>query len=122
MYQAAKGAVQLVGNASAKSSHLRHKKVASGLNSSLMPLVEEDKNFSKAPPTHFGTKFAKRSKDYMDQIKAMHPWSTQAAAVEHAMGTFFRGGPTSSRGGGGRNTGYRQGRGGAYRPHNSHNS
>ena len=53
--QESKAAVQLVGNASDKLSHLRRKKLVSGLNSA-------------------------------------------------------------------RNTGYRQGRGGAYRPHNSHNS
>ena len=119
VYQAAKAAVQLVGNASAKLSHLRRKKVVSGLNSALMPLVEEDKNFSKAPPTLFGTEFAQRSKDHVDQVKAIRglPKQQQQSMPREP---FFRGGPPSSRGGGGRNTGYRQGRGGAYRPHNSH--
>ena len=98
VYQAAKAAVQLVGNASAKLSHLRRKKVVSGLNSALMPLVEEDKNFSKAPPTLFGTEFAQRSKDHVDQVKAIRglPKQQQRSMPREP---FFRGGPPSSRGG-----------------------
>lgn len=119
VYQAAKAAVQLVGNASAKVSHLRRKKVVSGLNTSLMPLVEEDKNFSKAPPTLFGTEFAQRSKDHVDQVRAIRALPRQRSTPREP---FFRGGPPSSRGGGGRSSGYRQGRGGAYRPHNSHSN
>ena len=119
VYQAAKAAVQLVGNASAKISHLRRKKVVSNLNSALMPLVEEDKNFTKAPPTLFGTEFAKKSKDLVDQVKAIRALPKQQRSLQRE--PFFRGGPPSSRGGG-RSGGYRQGRGGAYRPHSSHNN
>ena len=118
VYQAAKAAVQLVGNASAKLSHLRRKKVVSGLNSTLLPLVEEDNNFSKAPPSLFGTEFAQKSKDHVDQVKAIRALPRQRSTPREP---FFRGGPPSSRGGG-RSSGHRQGRGGAYRPHSSHNN
>ena len=120
VYLAAKAAVQLVGNANAKMSHLRRKKVVSGLNSALMPLVEEDKNFTKAPPSLFGTEFAQKSKDHVDQVKAIRAIPKLQRSQQRE--TFFRGGPPSGRGGG-RSSGYRQGRGGAsYRPHSSHNN
>ena len=47
-------ALQLVGNASAKLSHLRRKKVVSHLNPALLLLVEDEANFQEAPPALFG--------------------------------------------------------------------
>ena len=47
---ATKAAIELIGNANAKISHLRRKKVISQLNKSLLPLVEEDSNFGEVAP------------------------------------------------------------------------
>ena len=116
MFQAAKAAVQLVGNASTRISHLRRKKVVSGLNTALMPLVEEDKNFATAPPALFGTEFAQKSKDLVDQVKAIRAIPKRA---NHPREPFFRGGPPPAGGGGRSSSSYRQGRGGVYRPYQS---
>ena len=36
-----------------------------------MPIVEDDSNFQDSAPALFGTEFAKKSKDLVDQVKAM---------------------------------------------------
>ena len=66
-----KAAVALIGNANAKLSHLRRQKVISQVNKALMPIVEDDSNFQDSAPALFGTEFAKKSKDLVDQVKAM---------------------------------------------------
>ena len=65
--------------------------------------------FSEAAPFLFGTEFAKKGKEMVDQVRAMR--STMPAKKQERKPPFFRGGPPSSRGGGG---GFkRYGRGGA---------
>ena len=96
VHQAAKAAVQLVGNASAKISHLRRKKVVGGLNTALLPLVEEDRNFTKAPPSLFGTEFAQKSKDHVDQVKAIRALPKQHRSLHRE--PFFEGAPPQAGG------------------------
>ena len=64
-------AVALIGNATAKISHLRKEKVTSDLNKALLPIILEDEKFTKAPPALFGTEFAKTAKEHVDQVKAL---------------------------------------------------
>ena len=47
-------AVELIGNASARISHLRQEKVTLGLNKTLLPLCQDDENFKSAAPSLFG--------------------------------------------------------------------
>ena len=58
--QAVTTAVELLGNASARISHL---KVVTELNKSLLPIVQEDDNFKESSSSLFGKKFARKSKD-----------------------------------------------------------
>ena len=55
---AVKAAIELIGNANARISHLRRTKIISQMNKSLLPLTEDDGNFTDAPPTLFGLEFA----------------------------------------------------------------
>ena len=55
---AVKAAIELIGNANARISHLRRTKIISQMNKSLLPLTEDDSNFTDAPPTLFGSEFA----------------------------------------------------------------
>ena len=87
-------AIKLLGNTSARISHLRRSKVISQINKALLPLVEEDSNFGEVSPSLFGPEFAQKSKQLVDQVKAMR--STLATPKP-----FFRPGPPNSRGGGG---------------------
>jgi len=68
---AAKAAIELVGNANAKINHLRRMKIISQMNKALLPLTEDDENFTDAAPSLFGPAFAQRSKELIDQVKAM---------------------------------------------------
>ena len=86
-------AVDLLGNANTRISRLRREKVINDLNKSLTPLVKEDDQFREAPPNLFGPDFAKRSKEFMDQLQAMRPQKKPNKQP------FFRKGPPSSRGG-----------------------
>ena len=90
---ATKTAVELAGNANARISCLRREKVCQDLNKALIPLAKEDENFDEAPPSLFGTEFAKKAKDHVDQVKALRSTSSKTERP------FFRGGPPS-RGGG----------------------
>ena len=69
--EAAKAATQLIGNASAQISHTRRSKVLTHLNKSLLPLLEEDTNFEDVAPSLFGLEFAHKSKDLVDQVRAI---------------------------------------------------
>ena len=89
---AAKTAVELSGNANARISRLRREKVCQDLNKALIPLAKDDGNFDNAPPALFGTEFAKKAKDHVDQVKALRS-STKDGRP------FFRGAPPNSRGG-----------------------
>ena len=100
--EAAVTAVQLLGNASAQITHGRRTKVLTHLNKSLLPLLEEDDNFKDVAPSLFGPEFARKSKELIDQVKAIRS-TTQKDGK-----SFFRQGPPKSR------VGYNQqpGRGG----------
>ena len=91
---AVKTAIQLIGNANAKISHLRREKVTSSLNKGLLPLVNEEEHFNKAAPQLFGQDFARKSKEFIDQVKAMR--STIVRPDQRQ--PFFRSGPPT-RGG-----------------------
>lgn len=93
MREATLTAVDLLGNANTRISRLRREKVINDLNKSLAPLVREDDQFKEAPPNLFGPSFAKRSKEFMDQLQAMRPPRKQNKQP------FFRKDPPSSRGG-----------------------
>ena len=105
-------AVELLGNANARVSRLRRERVVLNVNKALLPLVQEDTNFDGASPALFGSDFAKRSKDYVDQVKAMR---SVVPAKTQDNRQFFRGGPPNKGGnnklfrGGGPNK-YRGGR------------
>ena len=93
---AVKTTIQLVGNVNAHLSHLRRERIISDVNKSLLPVVGDDSNFEEAAPRLFGTEFAKKGKEMVDQVKAMR--STISKKQERKP-PFFRGGPPSSRGG-----------------------
>ena len=69
--EATKAATQLIGNASAQISHTRRSKVLTHLNKSLLPLLEEDTNFEDVAPSLFRPEFVRKSKDLMDQVRAI---------------------------------------------------
>ena len=84
-------AVKLLGNASAKISHLRRTKIITQMNKALLPLVEEDSNFGEVAPSLFGLEFAQKSKELVDQVKVRR-------STINAPKPFFRPGPSNSRG------------------------
>ena len=83
-------AVELIGNASARISHLRREKVCSHLNKTLQLLVQRDEIFKKAAP--FFAEFAKMSKEHIDQVKAIQ------AVLPGRKPSSFRDGSPKSRG------------------------
>ena len=52
-----KATIELIGNANARISHLSRTKVIFQMNKSLLPLTEEDDNFTKVPTALFGADF-----------------------------------------------------------------
>ena len=58
-------------NANATISRLRREKVVADVNRVLLPIAQEDDNFMDVPPYLFGNDFAKCSKDYVEQVRAM---------------------------------------------------
>ena len=64
-------AVALIGNTNSRLLRLKREKLVGSFNKSLLPLVKEDKDFTGTAPNLFGTDFAKRSKEFTDQIKEM---------------------------------------------------
>ncbi len=71
LQKATTAAVQLLGNASAHISRVRREKVVTALNKSLMPLVKDDTPYMDAAPDLFGSDFAQRSKEFLEQVKAI---------------------------------------------------
>ena len=69
--QATTSAIKLIGNASTRISRLRREKVVSSINKSLMPLVQEDEPYANSAPELFGADFAKKSKEFLDQVTAL---------------------------------------------------
>ena len=96
---ATKAALQLIGNTSAKISHLRREKVVSHINQALMPIMQEEVNFEDSAPSLFGSGFAKKSKELMDQLKAMRTSIPKKGSRDQHQ-HFFRKGPSTSRSGG----------------------
>ena len=94
--RAVKVAVELIANANAHMSNLRRVKVIGDINKALLPLVGDDTNFVEAPPLLFGTEFAQKGKEMVDQVKAMR--STFTSKPERRP-PFFRNGPPGNRGG-----------------------
>ncbi len=100
-------ALQLIGNASSKMSLLRRSKITGQLNKGLLPLAKDETvtKFAEAEPMLFGTEFAKSSKEYVDQVKAMrttlsssnnnNPSSNRSGNINKP---YFRGGPSGRRG------------------------
>lgn len=93
---AATAAIELVGNASSQMSHYRRTRIITGLNKTLLPLLDDDKNFKQAAPNLFGSDFAQKSKDLVDQVKAMR----SSVRDPKPPGQFFRNIPPNGRGGG----------------------
>ena len=87
----------LIGNAHSHISQLRREKVITSLNKSLLPLIKDDVDFATAVPFLFGTDFAKRSKDFTDQMKALRA-ATQKPTTSNYKRPLFRRGPFSGRG------------------------
>ena len=99
-------AVELIGNANARISRLRREKICSHLNKTLQPLAQQDDLFKDAAPALFGTEFAKKSKDHIDQVRAI--MATVPKKPQHHQQQFFREVPPRK---GGYNK-YSRGRGG----------
>ena len=104
--QAVKSGIILIGNANAHLLHLRRERIVSDFNRALLPVVGDDTNFKEAAPLLFGTEFARKSKEMVEQVKAMRSTITRKPDRKPV---FFRGGPPTNRGGFNR----RFGRGGA---------
>ena len=69
--EAAMAVIQLLGNASAQISHGWRTKVLTHLNKSQLPLLEEDANFEDIAPSLFGPEFVRKSKELVDQVRAI---------------------------------------------------
>uniref|UniRef100_A0A1X7UCP5 Uncharacterized protein n=1 Tax=Amphimedon queenslandica TaxID=400682 RepID=A0A1X7UCP5_AMPQE len=78
----------LIGNAHSHISQLRREKVITSLNMSLLPLLKDDVDFATAVPFLFGTDFAKRSKDFTDQMPE---------AYKHSGSTSWKAGTLSKQ-------------------------
>ena len=61
-------AVELIGNANARISHLRREKIVTCVNKALLPLARDDERFAEAAPHLFGSDFARHSKEFLDQV------------------------------------------------------
>ena len=90
---AVKTALQLLGNASSKVSILRREKITLQMNKSLLPLAKDETKFTEAAPMLFGTEFAKSSKEYIDQVKAMRT-TLNTNTNNRTNKPYFRGGPS----------------------------
>ena len=69
--QAVKSGMHLIVNANAHLLHLRREKIVRDMNKALLPIVGDDNNFKEAAPFLFGTEFVKKSKEMVEQVKAM---------------------------------------------------
>ncbi len=103
MRLATTSAIALIGNANAHISRLRREKVVSGLNRTLLPLAKDDAAFSEAPPELFGSEFAKRSKEFLEQVKSIRSsLPSKSHGLEHRNtsgrpNSLFRKGQSSGR-------------------------
>ena len=89
-----------MGNINAKFNHLRRTKIISQMNKALLPLTEDDENFTDAAPSLFGREFAQKSKELVDQVRAMRshlPGNKDSSSKPH----FFQSVPPPQQQGGG---------------------
>ena len=94
--QAVKMGVTLIGNANVHLLHLGRERIVSDINKTLLPIISDDSNFREAAPLLFGTEFAKKGKEMVEQVKAMQStlhkkWSGNLRFFEEAPS---RGAPT----------------------------
>ena len=82
-------AIQLIGNASARISCLRREWLISSVNKALLPFAKDDKGFTEAPLLLFGPNFAKRSKEFLDQVKAIRTTIPTKAKAKKPQGNHF---------------------------------
>ena len=78
---------------SAKISHLCRTKVISQLNKSLLPLTEKDSNFEGIAPFLFGLEFVRKSKDHVEQVKALR----SSGGAKESKQQFFQQDPKTTR-------------------------
>ena len=83
----------LIGNANSHLSRLGREKLVNSFNKSLLPLVKEDKDFTETTPYLFGADFAKRSKDFTNQIKAMRSILPNKTEYRSSRPIFWKGQP-----------------------------
>ena len=93
--QAVRSGITLIGNANAHLLHLRRERIVNEMNKALLPIVGDDDNFKEAAPLLFGTEFAKKSKEMVEQVKAMR----SALKKPERKPPFFRNGPPNNKGG-----------------------
>ncbi len=110
-----KTALRLIGNASSKESvhSPGREKITGQMNKSLLPLAKDETKFTEAAPMLLGTEFAKSSKKYIDQVKAMRT-TLNSTSNSRTSKLYFLGGP-SGRGA------YNHQRGGAKYSSNQYN-
>lgn len=82
-------AVHLIGNANARISRVRREKAIMDINKALLPIVQDDSNFTAAAPVLFGSEFGRKSKEHIDQVKALR----STISKETPKRSFFRGNP-----------------------------
>ena len=57
--------------------HLQRERIVGEINKALLPIVGDDNNFKEATPLLFGMEFAKKSKEMVEQVKAMRSTITK---------------------------------------------
>ena len=62
---------ELLGNANVRISCLRRERIVGDVNRALLSTTQGDNNFMDPPPYFLTNEFAKRSKDYVEQVQAM---------------------------------------------------
>ena len=89
--RAVRSGITLIGNANCHLLHLRRERIVSDMNKALLPIVGDDDNFKEAAPLLFGTEFAKKSKEMVEQVKARRSAITKKTRAKASR--FFRRGP-----------------------------
>ena len=75
--QVVRSGITLIGNANAHLLHLRRERIVGEINKALLPIVGDGSNFKEAAPLLFGMEFAKKSKEMVEQVKAMRSTITK---------------------------------------------
>ena len=76
--------------------YLRRERIVGAMNKALLPIVGDNDNFKEAAPLLFGTEFAKKTKEMVEQVKAMRSAITKKPDRKPP---FFRSGPPQQSGG-----------------------